>query len=99
MVILDEGVKSGLAAARTNRENGKFAPEGHKALEDELHLGKFGFSPRDVVCGPQNPLALAVIAHSGRLEDSGQAELLDGGVKLAHLRDRQKFGSVDRELA
>jgi len=67
MVIFDEGVKGSLAAAGTDGKNRDFSREGHKALEDELYLGKLGFGARDVIRGAQNPLAFAVIAHTGSL--------------------------------
>src|SRR5438046_9087975 len=80
MVILDERIKSGFAVARAGGKNGEFAGEGHEPFEDECDVGKLGLGFGNIVCGAQNPLAFAVVAHARCLEHRGKAELFARGV-------------------
>src|SRR4029077_17640552 len=61
VIVFDKRVDGDFAGAGADRENGKFAREGDKLFEDELHSGQFGFGFRDVFGGAQNPLTLAVV--------------------------------------
>ena len=99
MVVFDHGVKGRLAMARAHCKEGEFPGERHEALQDEMELGKLGFSFHNVVCGAQDPLPLAVIAHPASLEHGGKAKLPDGGVKFAGFRNGEKIGGCDAEIA
>src|SRR5207244_7768123 len=74
MVVFDHGVKGRLAMARAHCKEGEFPGERHEALQDEMELGKLGFSFHNVVCGAQDPLPLAVIAHPASLEHGRSEE-------------------------
>src|SRR5207244_11444769 len=60
--------------ARAHCKEGEFPGERHEALQDEMELGKLGFSFHNVVCGAQDPLPLAVIAHPASLEHGRSEE-------------------------
>src|SRR5256884_9347732 len=80
-------------------KEGEFPGERHEALQDEMELGKLGFSFHNVVCGAQDPLPLAVIAHPASLEHGGKAKLPDGGVKFAGFRNGEEIGGCDAEIS
>src|SRR6267154_736999 len=85
--------------AGADRENGEFAGERDKTLEDkgeERHLG-LGFG--DILRGAKYPLALAVVAHARSFKDRGKADGFYGGVEFAGIRDGGKFSGRDAEFA
>src|SRR5690349_23915778 len=99
MMVFDKRVKSGFSIARTYRENGEFAPEGHKPLEDERALGQLRLGFRNVIRSPKSPLSFAVVTHARSFKNGGETELFDRGFELRRCCNGQKIGRADAKIA
>src|ERR1700719_4955014 len=99
MVVFHERVNGGFAIARADGENGEFASEGDKTLEDQFYGRQLGLRFRDILGAAKNPLTFAVIAHARSFQDGGKAESFYGGVEFAGIRNGNEFGGGDAEFA
>src|SRR5216683_2212283 len=99
VVVFDKRVNGSFAIARADREDGKFAGEGHKTLEDQFYGRQLRLCIGDVLRSAKNRLAFAVIAQARCFEDGGKAERFCGGVEFAGIRNGGKFGGGNAEFA
>src|SRR6266704_6247407 len=98
VVVFDERIKSDFARARADRENRKLASERHEAFEDESNGRQLRFGPGDILRSAENPLAFAVVAHAGSLQNGGETNMLESGAEFGVFRNGCEFGRGDAEF-
>src|SRR4051794_7970355 len=82
MDVLDERVEARLALRAPNREDRQLALERNERLEHERCRTERLPCARDVGLGAQDPLTLAVVAESPRLQDGRQTKCGDRSIEL-----------------